>query len=254
MTTIDDSVMFILPDDKELIVPALATMQIFVREYDTKMNDKRTNNDTTPTRDGTYVLHWNLQASDEIKEYMTYLPMQLASLSEELSSIDMVIDLSEGRINKFMNLGKHAAQICGVMCGVHVPLPFPLLTDTGYCASGMWVVLEGADVQMTEMFQVATSDEFLNMQKATCKGLVGKPGWATMLAAARGMPVIELYEGKEPIYWLSKWSCRFYRVVDLTAGDVDRQVAEAIKSVNEEIAAQQLAIAKVSDGHEPLQQ
>lgn len=203
MTTIIERARFILPTDKELMFPAVSALQAYVNGYQSKMK-----NPLMDTSRGT--ANWELQYEVWCDKKMwdvflrAGLELDIKPGIEENAEIDMVCDMSNERILAFQGLNKHAAQACGVICGVEA-LSTPQMRKVKPALSGEWVHWDTEE--HVDLLLAAKDNEI--------PGIWGD-GWVIYLAACMGHNVIELAPPDRPRNWLTKFFQFNYRVVEET--------------------------------------
>lgn len=225
-----DYVEFCLPTDHELQFPAIAVLQEYVNKYDDRMKVMDVSGGTVVNK----LHYWVADIPDEDWRFFIDAGLLLYYLPDTefiraLAVPDMVIDMRDGILDQFRESGKHACQICTIMAGVTSPA-FPTLRKVMPDMTGsQWGVLGGVSVLMNGM-KGLTVEELLVAKDGQWTGIIGEAGRGTYLAAAFGLPVIEVIPKGRSRNWLSKWSNMFYRVVDHSA-DNPRQIAAAMSNL-----------------------
>lgn len=205
---IHEDVLFLMPKVREYQFPAMSALQAYVNFFQTKM----TNNNYIVGATPVFSLRYWCDMSDEDWQFFQSLGIDLKQDREPIQSPDAVVDLSLQRLLAFDVPGgnKHCAQICSAIAGVEAP-PFPK------------VLPRKPDPLMTRIFTVhpdfvdfelLSREEFMDLPDGVIGALVSYRGWETYMAAAQGLPVVEVLPNGCNSAWLSKWSNPFYRAVE----------------------------------------
>lgn len=230
---ITDRVLFKMPRDRELLFPATAILQSFVNGFQDKMQANHPLPDT-PTE---YRLEFQVDIEAGEWEFFRRAGFLLNQWPETLDEEpDMIIDLTEERLAKFASLGKHVTQVYGIMSGIGCP-PLPILRQLKRTKEpGKWLNLD-----------CARGEVLFDRLDGQLTGVIGYAGWETYLAASMGccwnhekaktfcdcLPVIEIIPKDRPVNWLSKFFNGHYRVCEEGKGNVEKQIQQAIESIEE---------------------
>jgi hypothetical protein len=220
---IHEDVLFLMPTSREMQFPAMSALQAYVNLFQTKM----TNNNYIVGDTPVFSLRYWCDMSDEDWQFFQSLGIDLKQDREPIQSPDAVVDLSLQRLLAFDVPGgiKHCAQICSAIAGVEAP-PFPKVRPRKPDPLMKRIVT----VQSIAGAEVISREEFMNLPDGVIGALVGYRGWETYMAAAQGLPVIEvLPQGCNPA-WLSKWSNPFYRAVEAD-GSMDELIQAALANL-----------------------
>jgi len=215
-----EDVLFVMPKDRELQFPAMAALQMYVNNYEIKMQA----NCVLPTMP-TYKFRYWAEMSDDDWNLFQRLGIELKQQREQLTFPDTVIELNDERLLSFFNSEKHAAQVCSAIAGVETP-PYPLVKQAHAGEWSGWLMCIGpyalslsADNAPPDCFvSNLTSDELLTMpahgNEITAAIVIGYQSWETYAAAAMGLSVIEILPKNKGANWLSKWKNPLYRVIE----------------------------------------
>jgi hypothetical protein len=212
-------VLFIMPTSREYQFPAMSALQAYVNCFQQKMTNNYYMSDNTPV----FSLRYWCDIAEEDWEFFKTLGIELKQDRQPIGYPDAVIDLSLARLLSFdvVSGNKHCAQICAAIAGVEAP-PFPKVRPRRPDPLMQRIVAVHAFIEGTELL---SHDDFMELPDGVIGALVGYRGWETYMAAAQGLPVVELLpEGCNPA-WLSKWSNPFYRAVE-----VDHNMQELVQS------------------------
>lgn len=240
---VKDMLWFHLPKDQQLQFPAVAMLQYFVATYDARMKGNDPSGGTA-----VYQLEYGVNVPQE--DWQLFLDAGLTLVQPPLhigaptGELTMEIDMREERLERFGTHSQHACQLYGKMCGEE-SIPVPKIRRVKGSINGRWGTLpstkfydalgwkkgsEGPFVAREDI----TVTQLLQAKDEEWRGIIGYMGKETYLAAAMGLPVIELYPRTMPVTWLSKWANRGYRmVIDSEPYSVQRQLKSAIGSIEE---------------------
>jgi hypothetical protein len=229
-----DHVKFLMPKDRELQFPAMALVQQFVNGYNEKMiaNDYGQGNK--------FQLRYDLDIDLEDWKFFERVQLKLDQPREVFTSeADLVCDFREDRLMQFRNSGKHAAQAYGVLCGVEVK-PVPMIRQVLPPRTGTWGILPGmlydAYIRDSTLIPVE-GEQLVSVRDGVLLGVIGYAGWETYLAASLGLAVVEILPEGRPVTWLSKFFNTGYRPIRTEDGDIDRQIAAAVRSIQETVCS-----------------
>lgn len=254
--TIQDRVLFRFPKQRELQFAAASILQEFVNTYDMRM---RANTPVSPGASPKilFKLSYDVDISDEDWSFFQMIGLSLSHQRVAMDQRpDAVIDLSEERLVHFEGTAKHATQAMGVLSGVGC-LPLPKIATIKPKSKGEprwgWQAVQfispRIDDEHSNLEPVANTD-LLTAVDEGWTGFIMDRGWPSYLMASRGMPVIELIQPNEDRYWLSKWTNRAWRPVDLGCGRVEQHIQQAQKDLEEMI--QCIAAAQDNAKHTTL--
>lgn len=204
-----DRVLFRMPRDRELQFPAMAVVQAFVRGFKEKMRVADVSRGAA-----TYELQWDLEMSANDFSFFVAAGATFGSIRTPNLVPDMVVDLSDERLEQYKDSGKHACQICGIMSGVAC-MPVPSLRHVKpRLQNKVWGVVGEKSIDTTYPLVPLTIDNLLEAEDGAYTGVVGHAGVGTYLAAAMGIAVIEILPLGRPRNWLTKWQNKGYRLID----------------------------------------
>jgi len=210
---ITDTVVFVMPRDHELQFPAMSALQMFVDGY-----KERCRQTDASMGKVTYRLSYEAIMPKEDWEFFASVGYKVAQEPSELlyTQPSLVADMSDARLNSFINGGRHAAQVCGLITGVGVCPPFPRLKQVRIKRLGLpaWLV----DPHLSMLIDAKDNE---------ITGVLGKAGRETTLAAAMGLAVIEIVPDGRPRSWLSKWMSPLYHATS----DNEDQIWRAKQSI-----------------------
>jgi hypothetical protein len=235
-----DRVVFFMPRNRELQFAAMTVLQEFVSDFDHKMDM----NDSGRTK-SKFLLKYDVWMHDTDWRFFLDLGLQFKQEREQvgLDEADMIVDMSDERLAQLVDTGKHAVQVCGLMCGTSCP-PIPklrqVLLSLGVPYRWGWVGEKGLEDAISangtaggSRVEALEDVDLMGVQDGQWFGVVGRAGWQTYLACAYGLPVVEIIPQGRPAKWLSKWSHPLYRAVDEVAGDLEFQVEQAKRNLEE---------------------
>lgn len=205
---IHEDVLFIMPSEREYQFPAMSALQAYVNCFQTKMSNNNYVVGVTPV----FSLRYWCDMSDEDWLFFQFLGIDLKQDREQIGYPDAVVDLSLQRLLAFDVPGgnKHCAQICSAIAGVEAP-PFPKVRPRKPDALMQRIVTVHPEISGPELI---SQEEFMRLPDGVIGAVVGYRSWITYMAAAQGLPVVEVLPyGCNPA-WLSKWSNPFYRAVE----------------------------------------
>lgn len=238
MTTIIEYTIFKMPANREYQFPAVAIMQAYVNSYQSKCKANDASGGTAK-----YELmygvdidshDWDLFFDAGLK--IDIEPMWVDQVLDEVDTFrhpDMVVDLSDKKIDAFRHTGKHVIEICGHLCGNQLLVPFPRLrTAKPKIKDGfVW----GAGGQEYTDWMVNTQyvdwDDLINLRDYELTGIICEASPFSYLAAAKGLAVVEIVTDDRPRNWLAKWSNSGYRVVTGPKDTWERQIRRAVASL-----------------------
>lgn len=204
-----DHVLFKMPLDKELQFPALAVAQAFVRGFREKMRVSDVSRGAA-----NYELQWDVAMPEEDFKFFIAAGATFGSVRTEGLVPDMIVDLTDERLEQYKDSGKHACQICGVMSGVAC-MPVPALRQVKpRLRNKVWGMVGAKTIITDYPLAPLTVSHLLGAQDEIYTGVVGLAGVETYLAAAMGIAVIEILPLGRPRNWLSKWQNKGYRLID----------------------------------------
>jgi hypothetical protein len=158
-----------------------------------------------------------------------------------LPDVDMLVDMSDAKINTFSASGKHVCQICGMLSGIGCP-PLPGITRyTPRIGDFSWATI---DPFKLDGLCTITGEEIVDGHifartygtGSSYTGFIGYASWETYLVASMGLPVIEIFPVGRNRQWLSKWLNGGYRVVDGQTPELQmEQIQAAQLSVQDEL-------------------
>lgn len=249
---VTDRVQFRMPKNREYQFPAMAVLQAYVNGFEHKMkqNDvagvkcakcglKRTTNERclqcgemNTVSIATYKIAFNHDMAPEHWNMFMRAGFVLNVAPSELTDIDMLIDMSDDRINAHVSSGKHVAQICGMLAGTGSS-PIPGITRrVPRIGDWQWATI---DPFITAGLPKLTGDEIIEMEDQKYTGFIGRASWESYLVAAMGIPVVEIVPEGRPRAWLSKFLNGGYRVVSPNPELQQFQIQEAVSSVHQEL-------------------
>lgn len=239
---VPDRVHFQFPKDKELMMAAFSLFQAFINRYDAKMAANDVSGGTAQYKLGYTVdiapEDWDLLMQLGVR--LEYQPMKVPE-----GTIDMYVDWSDERLEQYKFLGKHVTQACSVMSGEDAP-PLPSINryQCDLSGNGVWGVQKSEYLRWwVPRGRLITLDELVTTPNGVWCGYLGYAGIETYVAAAKGMPVVEIIPADRPIKWLSKFTNSAYRVV-VDNGDEERQVLAAVSSIEELITCLRLRVVQ----------
>lgn len=236
MNTVTDYLHFVMPVDQELQFSAIATMQESVNTY-----DARSKNSDASGGKQTSELEYTVDISQEDWTFFSRAGLVLSHLPQSLSAFppitpDMLIDMSDARLARFMHSGKHCSSVCNLLAGVACPAIPKIKAVVPRTQDHRWLVVGLAQAFVVApdnaKYVVGTGEELLTAQDKEWTGIISYAGRWTYLAAAFGIGVIELQPPGRPFTWLSKYVNSGYRVVSALEPHEQRaQIMRAIASV-----------------------
>lgn len=233
MRAILDRVLFIFPNDRELMFAAMSVVQEFVNTYDNKMAINDVSGGTAQ-----YVLEYGVEAVSGMWEFFQKAGLELKYPRKLIEDPHMIVDMSEKVLARFTDPNKHVAQLYGSLCGIGCsPLPtlrrvYPRLNNHRWA----WVT----QPMFSEPFSydiLAEESQLLNIKDGEYTGFIGWAGWQTYLTCSYGMPTIEILPPNRSRQRLSKWSSMHYKMVEAGAGNIEAQVHQAIEAVEAQCLA-----------------
>jgi hypothetical protein len=239
---VHDNVHFIMPRDRELQFCAMAVLQRYVQTYDAKMAYN------TPDKNKLFRIMYSVDMPDA--DWQMFIDMGFkVAYKPQLQPIthpDMVVDLTDERINRFSHSGKHATQACGVMAGAETR-SYPELKqikprDT---KPAHWLVFDD-DLWPFGLYPDPIGISFVpgaDLRTAwdgLYTGVIGYASWHTYLAVSVGLPVIEVLPEGRHRNWMSKFFSPYYRMVE--GDDKHRQIAAAMRNIEELLCTQAAVI------------
>lgn len=248
---VTDRVQFRMPKDREYQFPAMAVLQAYVNGFENKMrqNDvagvkcakcdtKRTHQEkcmkcgeTKSVPMATYKIVYSHDMDSEHWGMFLRAGYVITTASTELDGIDMMVDMSDNKINAHKSSGKHVSQICGMLAGTGAT-PLPGITRrVPRCGDWQWATI---DPFVVTGLPKLTGDEIISMEDQKYTGFIGRASWESYLVASMGMPIIEIVPEGRPRAWLSKFLNGGYRVIEHGV-DVDWAIQEATASVHQEL-------------------
>jgi hypothetical protein len=236
MTATED-ILFVMPKDREMQFPAMAALQMYVNNYQVKMEA----NCVTPVMP-TYKFRYWAEMADEHWDLFKRIGIELNQDREPIGFPDSVIELTDDKLLSFYNSEKHCSQVCAAIAGVEAP-PYPLVRQVKCtCPDQLWVVDDSA-------FAIVLPDEVAFRWDGFAIGdprpdgiVLGYQSWQTYAAAAMGLPVVEILEKNRAVNWISKWKNPLYRIVE---ADRLERLPDALHSIREVLA---WLLAKVAAG------
>jgi hypothetical protein len=248
---VTDQVQFRMPKDREYQFPAIAVLQAFINGFTQKMKEndvagvqcarcgvKRTTTEkclrcgdinTVPI--ATYKVAYDHDLDPERWQMFLAAGLILTSAPTKLTDIDMLVDMSDERINVFQSSGKHVCQVCGILSGIGCP-PLPGITRrVPRIGDWKWATV---DPFILDGLDKLTGEEIIKMEDQKYTGFIGYASWETYLVASMGLPMIEIVPDGRPRSWLSKFVNGGYRVVDSLV-ETDWAIREAKLSVEDEL-------------------
>lgn len=234
-----DRVLFKLPESRELQFPAMGAVQEFVNTFQARAK----NSDVSRGKFTAYKLEYGLHGWAEDISFFRSIGIKLDVQPVEIvegSRWDMVVDMSDHRINAFKDSGKHASAVCNLFAGIECPSLVKITAVAPRIDSPKYLVLGKAARSLLEAatpkFVPGSGEELIGAKDKEWTGIIGCAGWETYLAAAMGLACIELLPGSRPMSWLSKWLNPMYRVVDgKTPEDQQGQLDRAIRSIESKL-------------------
>ena len=244
---VTDRVRFIMPKDREYQFPAMSILQAYVNGFAQKMKQhdvagvqcvkcalKRTTvekclrcGETKTVSIATYKIAYSHDMDQDHWQMFLNAGLVLSIAPTKLTNIDVLIDMSDEKIDYFKHSGKHVSQVCGIMAGTGAtPLPgitrrVPRLGD--WCwATIVPLTMDGLDM--------LTGEKIIAMEDQKYTGFIGHASWETYLVASMGLPVLEIVPVGRHRAWLSKWLNGGYRSLSGIS-----QVPEARESVEVEL-------------------
>jgi hypothetical protein len=236
---IADSVFFRMPKDRELLCAAITAVQAFVNTYKEKATKAN-------IPGAMYHLLWDWDLSPEDWALYESLKLILVQKPQQLYRIDMLVDMSTERALSYISCHKHAVQIYGLFCGTLCPaVPVIRQVKPGLVEGHLKIGLSEDCLQYSDLtLQLAEPVEFspviveslAHAEDWEYSCVLGHASELTYLAAAMGLPVVEILPEGRPTYWLSKWANSGYRVVE-PGLDEARQISTALISIREVVNA-----------------
>lgn len=235
-----DYVHFIVPKDKELQFPAMATLQEFVNTYVVRAK----NNDTSRGKQTT-VLEYTVDMPEEDWLFFVALGLTLQHLRYShlaRTHPDMIVDMSDDKLNAFKGGGKHATSVCNLLAGVQCPAIPKIKAVAPRMAGHRWLVvgqeLEYLVGQDSTRFFMGTGEDLLRAQDNEWSGVIAHAGRVTYHAAAIGIGVVEILPQNRSVAWLSKWVNTAYRVVSAYTWGPEQlgQILRAVSSIERKAA------------------
>jgi hypothetical protein len=236
--TITEVAYFLMPTDLELQFAAMAIVQNYVNGYAGRARDPAYN-----PGQANYILQWRTSPNTNWDLFTKAgLVLCIPRSEEEVVSIpDLVVDLREEKLDPALWPGKHACQAAGVLAGV-APPPLPVVRRVKPCYNAdQWVVVAKDASEILAMFNLPCAisidiDGIVAAKDGAISGVIGVAGAETYLAAAMGLPVIEIQPEGRPRNWLSKFTAPHYRMVAHSGiVPVPVQVHRAFTSINGEM-------------------
>lgn len=232
---VTDRVHFIMPKDRELQFPAMSALSTYVNGYKqrTKMNDPSGGK-------AKFELEYSVEMAESdwqfFKRAGLVLDQEPVAILETSGPVpgwygygDMVANMSDDRINSFINNGKHSSSVCALMCGVAAAPLLNLRKVKPKTGSPSWASICSGFVETVPAgHEQPFTDWLLETQDERLTGVVGKAGVETYLAASMGLGVVEIQPVGRPRYWLSKWLNSRYRMVE---SDDPKLIGQAMLSI-----------------------
>lgn len=233
--TATERIIFVMPSSRELQFPAMAIVQEYVNTFQAMAK----NSDASRGVVKEFVLSYSLIMDIKDFDFFARIGLRLDTPPSEVHRHripDMLVDMSDERLNTFQYSGKHASAVCAILAGVQcgsVPKIKALAPRLG---SHRWLVI---GEELNALLGVATSkyvsgtvEDLLTAQDQDWSGIIAVAGWETYLAASMGIGVVEIAIPRRPVTWLSKFINQGYRVVDgISDEEKRRQIERATISV-----------------------
>jgi hypothetical protein len=231
MTATED-ILFVMPKDRELQFPAMASAQMYINNYKIKMEA----NCVTPTMP-TYKFRYWADMADEHWDFFKRIGIELNQDREQIGFPDAVIELTDEKLLSFYNSEKHCSQVCAAIAGVEAP-PYPKVRQVPPGAdAGKWMVELDVREDRREF------ERSLIYPAVEHNGIfVGHQSWQTYAAAAMGLPVVEILPKDRAVNWLSKFCNPLYRVIE--EGHLDR-MPDTLKNLRDVLQYKAEQAAKV---------
>lgn len=223
---IPDNVLFNMPKDRELQWAAMTIVQKWVNNYEIRMEK----NDASSGR-AQYVLRYELGMPNEDFQIFRRAGLELRQQPGMLTGHpDMVIDLSDERLNRWKDSGKHVNQVCGYMCGEEA-IAVPLIRRVHPGLGGRWGVLAPRD-SISLYGEVITEEDLFKAVDGEWEGIIGYADWRMYLASAMMLPTIEICPNGRNKRWLSKFCNLGYRMIQAEQGnDIGSRIESAQQSI-----------------------
>lgn len=204
-----DRVLFRMPLDRELQFPAMAVVQAFVRGFNDKMRVSDVSRGVA-----TYDLAWDVSMPEEDFRFFLDAGAKFGNVRTRHLVPDMIVDLTDERLEQYKDSGKHACQVCGIMSGVAC-MPVPSLRQVmPRLKNKVWGVVGAKAINTDYPLVPLTIEHLLEAEAESYTGVVGYAGVETYLAAAMGIAVVEVLPPGRPRNWLTKWQNKGYRLID----------------------------------------
>lgn len=234
-----EKILFILPVSRELQFPAMGTVQEFVNTFQSRAK----NSDVSRGKITAFELHYAVSCTPEDWHFFEHIGLKLdkqPSGAEQWQNPDMVVNMSEDRLNAFKDSGKHVQAVCSLYAGVECP-SLPKIRAVAQLTGSHRYLVVGEEAQSivgpaTAKFVHADNycecEELVQAKDKEWTGVIAMAGWETYLAASMGLACIEVLPEGRPMTWISKWLNPAYRVIDGRTLEVQRrQLSRAVKSV-----------------------
>ena len=222
-----DRAMFLMPRDKELQFPAVAVLQAYVNKFQAQNRDPMYNPTGLQSE-----LAWDLRMNKA--DWQTFLDAGLAleTQPEPIEDYDVLMDMSDRRLQEKDWPDKHAAQVCGFITGVAAGPTVQVRGVKPKVDSFVWRTV-GYDARYDA---VTTMQELLTLKDGEITGVVGVAGPETYMAVCMGLAVVEILPPGRGRNWLSKWTSAGYRMIETQVQSVwPEYIARATKSIEVEI-------------------
>lgn len=223
---VPDNVLIRMPRDRELQWAAMTIVQKWVNNYEIRMEK----NDASSGR-AQYVLHYELEISAEDLAIFRRAGLELRQQPEKLVGYpDMVIDLTDERLNRWKDSGKHVNQVCGYMCGEEA-IALPLIRRVHPGLGGKWGVIAPKN-GFSLYGDIISEEDLFKAVDGEWEGIIGFADWRMYLASAMMIPTIEIVPVTRNKKWLSKFCNLGYRVIIAREGDdLGWRIADAKESI-----------------------
>ena len=248
-----EDILFVMPRDHEMQFPAMAALQMYVNNYQVKMQC----NCVLPEPPA-YEFRYKVDMPEEDWDFFQAMGIELKQQPvDEIGIPEQVIELTDDRLLHFQNSAKHCAQICAAITGVEAP-PYPVVKRVELKEFSRWLLVAGdlAGLYGSKCFAehlliagvasaVFVIDEWVGGHPSSIDTpiVIGMQGRQTYAACTLGLPVIEILPKRRTANWLSKWQNQLYRMVEEDQLDRVPAAIENLKATMAYIVAKKAAVS-----------